>query len=229
MSIQLVVFDMAGTTVDEGKIVYQCVQQVLSESGFDFSLQEVMQHVGGMNKKEGIQLMLELKMEKVEADFLEKLFQSFKEKVEKAYRENEEIKEKEGASELFQKLHDKGVKVALDTGYHRSTADILINRMGWIENGLVDYTVTSDEVVQGRPAPFMIQKIMDQLDIKDVKEVAKVGDMRSDIEEGLNTGCTYVVGISSIQYNQKDLIEMGATHAIDKLSELYDILFNDAG
>lgn len=51
-TVKMVVFDMAGTTIDEGKTVYKCVRDALSEYGFEFTLEDVMSRIGGMNKKE---------------------------------------------------------------------------------------------------------------------------------------------------------------------------------
>jgi len=36
--IEMVVFDMAGTTVDEDNVVYKTLQKAINESGFNFSM-----------------------------------------------------------------------------------------------------------------------------------------------------------------------------------------------
>jgi len=220
----MVVFDMAGTTIDEQKMVYKCVRAALSEYGFEFSLEEVLLRIGGMNKREGIALLMKSEDENITEEAVQVVFDLFKQNVEDAYREDAEIKEMDGATELFQFLQSNNIKVVLDTGYFRSTADLLIDKMGWLENGLIDYSVTSDEVLIGRPEPYMIEKAKEHFSIIDADEIVKVGDTRSDIEEGKNAGCKYIVGVSSSQYSKEDLLQMGATHAIDQLSELKEIL-----
>ncbi|WP_268121867.1 HAD hydrolase-like protein [Roseivirga pacifica] len=223
-SVKMVVFDMAGTTVDEQKTVYMCVREALAEFGFDYTLDEVVNRIGGMNKREGIALLMKAQEPQINDDAVQVVFESFKKNVEQAYQKGDNLKEMEGASELFEYLKANNIKVVLDTGYYRTTADILIGKMGWADKGLVDFSVTSDEVEAGRPAPFMIEKAMAEFGIDSPEEVAKVGDTRSDIEEGKNTKCRFIVGISSEQYGKQDLMEMGATHAIDQLSELKAIL-----
>lgn len=226
--VQAVVFDMAGTTVDEGKTVYRCVQESLAAFGFAYTLKEVIDLIGGMNKREAICLLMNRKNANTKESQVEEVFSHFKQKVEEAYRTDHRIKEKAGATELFRYLKSAGIKVTLDTGYYRSTADILIRKMGWQKEDLIDFSVTSDEVKQGRPAPYMIQKMMAHYGFTDPARIVKVGDTRSDIEEGHNAGCLKVVGITSEQYKKQDLLSMGATHGIAELGELKGILSQQA-
>lgn len=222
--VKAVVFDMAGTTIDEGKMVYECVRKTLEKFGLHYSLEEVMERVGGMNKKEGIKELMTLKMGNVEKEKAEEAAEIFRNMVEEAYRTSTFVKEMPGASDLFSHLQRQNIKVVLDTGYIRSTADLLIEKMGWQEKKLIDFSVTSDEVSQGRPAPLMIRKALAHLNIHDAGDTVKVGDTRSDVEEGINAGCRYVVGIISSQYTKEELLAMGATHAIHSLEELKAIL-----
>ena len=53
---------------------------------------------------------------------------------------------------------------------------------------VVDGKVSSYDVREGRPAPYMIFKMMHDLDSSDVRRVAKVGDTVRDIQEGRNAG-----------------------------------------
>ncbi len=220
----MVVFDMAGTTIDEQKTVYKCVREALIEYGFEYDLEDVLNRIGGMNKREGIALLMKQVEPSVTEEAIDVVFQVFKTNVEKAYSEGNGLKEMDGATELFGLLKSRDIKVVLDTGYFRTTANLLIDKMGWERDGLIDFSVTSDEVRAGRPEPYMIQKAMDVFQIQSPSEVAKVGDTRSDIEEGINAGCQLIVGISSDQYSKEDLLEMGATHAIDSLNELKETL-----
>ncbi|MDN5213730.1 HAD-IA family hydrolase [Fulvivirgaceae bacterium BMA12] len=222
--IKAVVFDMAGTTVDEGKKVYDCVRKTLQKYDLYFSLDEIMESIGGMNKKEGIKKMMLLKWESATDEQLDEAAAIFTNMVEEAYRTSNSIKEMPGASDLFAHLRKNDVKVILDTGYARSTADLLISKMGWDDRNLIDFSVTSDEVSQGRPSPMMIEKALTHFNIDSAREVAKVGDTRSDVEEGLNAGCRYVVGMISSQYTEDEMLAMGATHAISSLGELKEIV-----
>ena len=48
--IKLVVFDMAGTTVDEDNVVYKTVRDAINAAGYEFSLEQVLTHGAGKEK-----------------------------------------------------------------------------------------------------------------------------------------------------------------------------------
>ncbi len=221
-NIKLAVFDMAGTTIDEGHSVYQSVSEALGKIGIDIPVQSVFEQIGGMNKVDGIrQLVLQDKPDSSDA-VIESTTQSFIEILQQKYATAGTVKEMDGASELFAQLKEQGIVVALDTGYTRTIADMLIRTVGWDEKGLIDMTVASEEVDEGRPSPLMIQKIMRHFGITDPSKVMKVGDTKADILEGINAGCKYVVGMSSVNYTADTLRSFGATHVIQNLTDILD-------
>lgn len=223
LMIQLVVFDMAGTTVDEGKTVYKSVQKALANAGYEFPYEEVLD-IAGMNKQEGIEILLGRKIDTIPPTLSAEIHDDFLRIVNAAYRSDESLKEKTGASKVFQALHDRGIKVVLDTGYHRPTAEILIERMGWRKAGLIDMSITSDEVESGRPHPFMIQKAMKQFGITDAAAVAKVGDTLSDIAEGRNAGCGLIVAITTGAVSEAVLAPANPDACIAELEELLGLI-----
>ena len=92
------------------------------------------------------------------------------------YETDPAVTEVPGTSEVFRRLHAHGIKAALNTGFSRDIAQVLIDRFGWERDGLIDASVASDEVERGRPHPFMIHRLMQRLGIDDPARVAKVGD-----------------------------------------------------
>lgn len=218
--IKAVVFDIAGTTIEEGDIVYQSVRNALQLFGFEYPLETVIRQVGGMSKREGIiKLVKAGNPDRYNEKLIAKIFHSFITGLEERYLADQSISEKDGATDLFQWLQSEGIKVALNTGYSRSTVDILLHRMQWEDQNLIDTVITSDEVEKGRPEPYMINEIANELQLGP-DSMAKVGDTLIDIQEGHNAGCPVVVGITSGKYDQDALLSGGATHAIDQLAEL---------
>ena len=59
-----------------------------------------------------------------------------------------------GANETFAFLKGAGIKIALTTGFSRSTLDFLIDHVGWRD--VIDITVTPEEAGRGRPHPDML-------------------------------------------------------------------------
>jgi phosphonoacetaldehyde hydrolase len=60
-----------------------------------------------------------------------------------------------------------------------------------------DFHICADEVVRGRPAPWMIFRCMEALDVYPPKRVVKVGDTFIDIEDGINAGVWSVAVVDS--------------------------------
>ena len=65
---------------------------------------------------------------------------------------------------------------------------------------------------------------MQQLDITDTAEIAKVGDTEVDINEGKNTGCKYVIGVTTGAFTRHELAPYQPTHIIDNVAEVLDII-----
>jgi phosphonatase-like hydrolase len=124
------------------------------------------------------------------------------------------------AEQIFGLLHSHDIKVALDTGFTKVITDTIMDRLGWTSNGLVDCVVSSDEVPQGRPHPYMIRSVMDQLNLTDVKQVVKVGDTEVDIAEGRNAGCGLVISVTTGAYSREELEKFSPDHIIGSLQEL---------
>ena len=124
--------------------------------------------------------------------------------------------------ETFSALREKGIKIALNTGFSRDIADVIIDRLNW--NNKIDLLVASDEVQNGRPYPDMIRKIMHALKIDSPEKVAKVGDTEVDINEGKNAGCKYVIGITTGAFTREALLPYSPTHIIDNIADIIGII-----
>jgi phosphoglycolate phosphatase-like HAD superfamily hydrolase len=61
---------------------------------------------------------------------------------------------------------------------------------------------------------------MKALSIDDIKQVAKVGDTKADLEEGTNAGCAWVIGVCNGSYSREELLPHPHTHLVNDLSEL---------
>ncbi|MHC5543143.1 HAD family hydrolase, partial [Singulisphaera rosea] len=136
------------------------------------------------------------------------------------YESDPSVGEMPGARRLFESLHARGIKIALNTGFSRKIAQIIIDRFGWAEQGLVDASVASDEVARGRPHPDMIHHLMKQLHVDDPRHVAKVGDTPVDLQEGQNVGCGIVIGYTSGTHSREELSRYPSSALIGSLDEL---------
>ncbi len=226
--IRLAVFDMAGTTVYDGDAVHRCLMAALQAQGVAAS-RAAVNAVMGLPKPLAIQTLIEqAEASPVTPERVGRVYGEFVERMNRYYAEDPQVREIAGASETFRGLRERGARVALDTGFSRPLADTIISRLGWRESGLLDATVTSDEVERGRPYPDMIFRAMSLTNVTDPGQVVKIGDTPSDLQEGAAAGCGWVIGVTEGSHSREELAAFPHTHLIPTVAELIPLLYGEA-
>jgi phosphonatase-like hydrolase len=221
--ITLAVFDMAGTVVNENNVVYKTLQRVINSAGYNNSLDFVLEHGAGKEKHQAIKDILKAREGKNNDSLAASLFVNFKKELKLAY-ENLEVSSYSDVEALMIDLKNKGLKIALNTGYDTKTAQSLLDKMGWVQGREYDVLVTADDVENGRPNPDMILKAMEYFEIMDASKVLKAGDSIIDIEEGKNANCGITVGVTTGAHTRQQLESANPTYVLDQLIELKSIL-----
>jgi phosphonatase-like hydrolase len=224
VSIRLTVFDVAGTTVLDEDAVIDAIQLALSAAGVGVS-RAAVKAVMGMPKPVAIRHLLGSQATRPAReldDRVAEIHSAFVRLVVERYRSDPMIRPAPGAAEVFRRLRAAGVHVALDTGFSRGVLDVLLARLRW-DRGVLDATVTSDEVDQGRPYPDLICRAMELTGVSDPTQVAKIGDTPADIEEGRAAGCGLVVGVTYGTHSRGEL-ERFEVPLIDRLVDLLPLV-----
>jgi len=221
--IQLVVLDMAGTTVDEDNVVYKTVRASINAAGYSFTQDQVQEAGAGKEKSQAIRDVLALDGRPHSDDEVAAIFGDFKQRLQAAYA-TLDVKEQPGATESFAKLRLHGIKVVLNTGYDRATAESLVAKIGWTVGKEIDGLVTASDVQNGRPAPDMIWLAMQQTGVESSQSVVKIGDSAIDIEEGQNAECGMTFGVTTGAQTELQLRSAEPTHIVDSLSEMCDLV-----
>ncbi|MFM7852922.1 MAG: HAD hydrolase-like protein [Flammeovirgaceae bacterium] len=224
MHIDLAVFDLAGTTVKENFDVQRTLQGAFKKLGLNITIEQANK-VMGIPKPIAIRELLEkIQHHTITDEFITHIHSVFVSDMISFYQNDPSVEENEGVSETFKKLKEHGIKIIVDTGFDRPIVDALLARLGWEESGLIDGSVTSDEVPYGRPHPDLIFKAMSLAGVTDVKRVAKIGDTISDLGEGTSAGCGLVIGIISGAFSQEQLMAVPHTHIIQRIPQVLEIL-----
>lgn len=225
--IKLVVFDIAGTIIEDHGEVVHAFTKALAENDIPFVESELLQWKGA-SKREVIRHFagkLDLKGyldEKVEA-----AYRTFRSELERCYSEN--LTPIAGAADTFRWCKSQGIMIATTTGFYREISDLVLNRTGW-ENFFVA-NISSSDVRQGRPAPYMIFHAMEAAGISNVAEVMNVGDTPLDLQAGTNAGVEAVVGVLTGAHDRQTLEREPHTHIINSVAELPGLIerFSSAG
>ena len=230
MSIKLVVFDIAGTTVKDNNNVSEAFQSALAKHKIHIDI-DVINPLMGYEKKLAISEILKnqssLDQAQITTKLIELIYTEFVHLMITYYRDEQEISALPDVEKTLLELRNRGIKVGINTGFPHVIAEAIIKRLKWREKGLINYLIGSDQVEYGRPHPLMIQHIMKVLNIHNPNEVVKVGDTEVDIREGKAAGCKYVIGVTTGTFTRTELEKYQPTHIIDNISEILSILTNE--
>lgn len=222
--VDLVVLDIAGTTVQEHGAVYVALEGAVRAGGGAPAQEDVATWMGA-DKHEAVAALLTCgRGEVVAADeaMVASVYKDFRARVAQAYDERPP-EPMTGVPQAFASLRRHGVKIALTTGFAREVTDTLLDSLGW-DATVLDAVVTTDEVAVGRPAPFMIFKSMEATGVTDVARVLVAGDTVRDLEAGANAGVSYVVGVLSGAMDATQLRQVRHTHLLPGVGDLPALL-----
>ncbi len=237
LPIRLVMFDMAGTTVRDDNEVLHCFTEACRQEGISADKKR-LNALMGVSKLEVFQLLWREQLgEKTATEIIaeksRQSFQTFRDILENYYRTHP-VEPTDGALEVFNWLHERDIKIALNTGFYRAVTNIILNKLGWLAGlnaeyvggtgSIINLSVTSDEVPQGRPAPFMIQKAMRVFGIEDPKQVVKIGDTPVDLAEGRNAGCALSLAVTNGTHSRAELAGLDNDGLMESLLDLPGIL-----
>ncbi|MGZ3765530.1 MAG: HAD hydrolase-like protein, partial [Mucilaginibacter sp.] len=156
MSIKLVVFDIAGTTVKDDHNVSKAFQAALKKYNYDVPL-SMINPLMGYEKNQAITQMLHLHESdesKITVKLVDEIHREFVQQMIHFYQFEPGIGPLPNVEETFVALHHLGIQVGINTGFSRDIAETIVNRLQWRERGLIDHLVGSDEVELGRPHPY---------------------------------------------------------------------------
>lgn len=223
--ITLAALDMAGTTVDEGGLVYDALRGAV-EARLGHPIDDAALHAWvGTSKREAVAgLLRDAAQGSAAADtVVDTVYGDFEERLDRAYRDAVP-RPFPGVVEALEVMRDNGIRVVLQTGYARPVAERLLAGLGWQVGRDVDGLVTSDEVRASRPAPYLVHHAMELVDVRDVAQVLVAGDTVNDLGAGRAAGASYVVGVLTGSGTRAELEEGPSTHVVDGVADLPRLL-----
>ncbi|MCG8307412.1 MAG: HAD hydrolase-like protein [Cytophagales bacterium] len=221
MKVDLVVFDMAGTTVKDKNFVHKAFVKAFAANGIEIS-EEVVNPLMGYPKPVAIKMALEHIGETFNRERIDTIHKVFVHEMVNFYKTDNSVEELPGVSDTWEILKNEGVKIAIDTGFSRIIMNTIIERLQWRPK--IDFAIASDMVERGRPYRDMIDRSMEEFGISDSGRVAKVGDTSSDMLQGKDADCGFIIGVTTGAFNKEELRKFPATHIIDNLTEMIDII-----
>jgi phosphonatase-like hydrolase len=219
--VRLVVLDVGGTIIQDRGDVPESLRKALANHGITATSAEI-DNWRGASKREIVRHFVQLRTLPPEVDrekLTEAIYADFSAQVNEAYSTVPPIA---GAEEAFRSLRRSGFLLATTTGFDREITTSIFRRLGWQE--YFEATITSDDVAQGRPSPFMIFHAMEAARVDGVLEAVTVGDTPLDLQAGTNAGLRGVVGVLSGAGTSERLSREPHTHILPSVADLPALL-----
>jgi phosphonoacetaldehyde hydrolase len=201
-TIKAVIFDWAGTIVDYGCMAPASVfVKVFENHGVKVSMEEARGPMG-LAKKDHVRVLVgldnvkrqwkEIQNRDIGEDDVDRIYGELEPTLAEVVGEYAEPVP--GIIQLFRILRENGIKIGSTTGYVQEMMKNVVPLA--IQNGVnPDAIVTSSEVDQGRPHPWMCYLNAIRLEVYPFSAMVKIGDTVADIREGLNAGM-WTIGFS---------------------------------
>lgn len=225
MRITLACLDLTGTTVADDSLVETAFAEAIATQGIvpgTAAYASAMVHVHRSRGLPEIETMRGLfPGDEVRAQAANAVF-------ERSYNsaiDREGLSPVPGAEETIDKLGDAGVRVCLTTGFSRATLGRILDTLGWWDRA--NLALCPDDAGRGRPSPDIVLTAILRLGIDDVRHVAVVGDTGWDMVSGRRAGAHVVAGVLTGAHGRERLLESGATHVLDSIAQVSDLLLGD--
>ena len=219
----LIVLDMAGTTVADGGLVEQAFAAAAKRLGVEpgsAEHAEKLAHVRATMGESKISVFRHLFGDEDRAQQANTAF-------EEAYGDLVDgglVAPVPGAREAIEELKAAGRTVVLSTGFARPTQDAILGALGWQD--LAALTLCpADAGGRGRPYPDMVLAAFLRTGAVDgVRDVVVAGDTSYDMLSGVRSGAGIVAGVLTGAHDKERLERHGATHVLGSVAELPDLI-----
>ena len=257
--LQAIVLDWAGTMVDHGSCAPAVVfQEVFAQKGVPISIAEAREPMGKAKREHiasvaAIPRVAEAWKAKhgtpCTSEDVDALYETFLPLQRETLGDHCQLID--GAAEAANAMRSRGLKIGSSTGYTHELMKV-VSPAAKEQGYEPDIVLCAEDAVRGRPAPYLLFKAAELLEVYPMHHFVKVDDTAVGIEAGRNAGCWTVgitrtgncVGLSKSDFDALDaeqqqsrihqaastLLQAGAHMLVDTVADILPILdmFDDA-
>jgi len=220
-AVRLVALDVGGTIVEDRGDVPEALRSALKHYGIDSTAEEIRRRRGA-SKREVIRYFVDLQSLPQSADrdkLTASIYHEFSSNLIEVYKSVPPVS---GAENAIRQMRQSGYLLAATTGFDRAIAMSIFQRLDWERHFAA--IICSDDVVQGRPSPFMLFHAMESARVDSVAQVVAVGDTPLDLQAGTNAGLRGVVGVLTGASTAENLRREPHTHILPSVANLPALL-----
>ena len=216
MRLKLVVLDIGGTLIADHGEVPDAMLGALARRGIIVTPQDFSAWRGA-SKREMVRHFVA--RDRKDASLIEPIYADFTATALKTY---EKVQPIPGAQQAMQELAAMKLLLATTTGFDRVLTTAILSRLGW--QHYFAASISSDDVSEGRPAPYMLFRAMEAARVNDVREVMAVGDTPLDLQAADNAGLGVAIGVYSGAATEDRLRKERNSGVLPSVAELPDLI-----
>jgi len=212
MPLKLVVLDIGGTLIADHGEVPDAMLGAFARHGINVTPQEFSEWRGA--SKRGMVRHFVAREHKSDA-LIDPIYADFTQTVTKAY---ENVQPIPGAEQALKDLTAMKLILATSTGFDGPLTRSILSRLGWQHYFVA--SITSDDVIDGRPAPYMLFRAMEAAHVNETAVVMAVGDTPLDLQAANNGGMGAAIGVYSGAATEERLRKERNSGVLPSVAEL---------
>ena len=218
MVLKLIVLDIGGTLIGDHGEVPDAMLGAFARKGITITPQEFSEWRGAA-KRGMVKHFVEQRAPSGGAALIEAIYGDFTATASKAYANVQPIP---GAENALKELQAMKLLLATTTGFDRTLTTQVLSHLGWQHYFVA--SITSDDVVDGRPAPYMLFRAMEAAHVNDVREVLAIGDTPLDLQAANNAGVGASIGVWSGAATEERLRKERNSGVLPSVAALPDLI-----
>ena len=218
MVLKLIVLDIGGTLIGDHGEVPDAMLGAFARKGITVTPQEFSEWRGA-SKRGMVKHFVEQRAPSGGEALIEAIYSDFTATASKAYANVQPIP---GAENALKELQAMKLLLATTTGFDRTLTTQVLSHLGWQHYFVA--SITSDDVVDGRPAPYMLFRAMEAAHVNDVREVLAIGDTPLDLQAANNAGVGASIGVWSGAATEERLRKERNTGVLPSVADLPDLI-----
>jgi phosphonatase-like hydrolase len=212
LPLKLVVLDIGGTLIADHGEVPDSMLGAFARHGIVVTPQEFSEWRGA--SKRAMVRHFVAREHKSEA-LVDPIYADFTRTVSKAY---EKVQPIAGAEQALKELAAMNLILATSTGFDGPLTKSILSRLGWQHYFMA--SITSDDVADGRPAPYMLFRAMEAARVDETAAVMAVGDTPLDLQAANNGAMGAAIGVYSGAATEERLRKERNSGVLPSVAEL---------
>jgi len=219
VALKLVVLDIGGTLIADHGEVPEAMLGAFARKGITVTPQEFSEWRGAA-KRGMVQHFVEQRGPQTgRPALIEAIYNDFTTTASKAYANVQPIA---GAENALKELQAMNLLLATTTGFDRVLTTQVLSHLGWQHYFVA--SITSDDVADGRPAPYMLFRAMEAAHVNDVRQVLAIGDTPLDLQAANNAGVGAVIGVWSGAATEERLRKERSSAVLPSVAALPELI-----